>query len=90
LSISKIANDTFNTGQNKIAAQFTQLQKNVANYLQRTSAAVGYLVVKMVHTGQEQTITLLAVVDPNVPGAKDLEIIVKRSTRRADQGLKYR
>jgi hypothetical protein len=33
LLISKIATDTFNTGQNKFALQFTQLQKNVANYL---------------------------------------------------------
>ncbi len=32
-AISKIAQDTFNTGQNKFAAQFTQSRKNVANYL---------------------------------------------------------
>jgi hypothetical protein len=33
--ISKIAQDTFNTGQNNFAAQFMQLRKYVANYLQR-------------------------------------------------------
>ncbi len=38
LVISEITTDTFNMGKNKFAAQFTQSQKNVANYLQRTSA----------------------------------------------------
>jgi hypothetical protein len=46
--IAEIAHDTFDTGQNKFAAQFTQLWKNVANYLQRTSASEGYLVAEMV------------------------------------------
>ncbi len=46
--------DTFNTGQNKFVAQFTQLQKNIANYLQRTLASKGYLVAKTVRTGKEQ------------------------------------
>jgi hypothetical protein len=32
-TISKIENDTFNTGQNQFAAQFTQSRENVANYL---------------------------------------------------------
>ena len=40
-AISKIVTDTFNTGQNKFAAQFTQSRKNVANYLQRTLANEG-------------------------------------------------
>ncbi len=56
--ISKIATDTFNTGQNKFAAQFTQSQKNVANYLQRTSASKGYLVAETVRSGREQIIEL--------------------------------
>jgi hypothetical protein len=34
LLISEITMDTFNTGQNKFAAQFMQLRKNVMNYLQ--------------------------------------------------------
>jgi hypothetical protein len=41
-AISEIATDTFNTGQNKFAAQFTQSRKNVANYLQQTLANEGY------------------------------------------------
>jgi hypothetical protein len=43
-AISEITQDTFNMGQNKFAAQFTQSRKNVANYLQRTLASEGYLV----------------------------------------------
>jgi hypothetical protein len=37
LTIVEIANNTFNTGQNKFVAQFTQSRKNAVNYLQRTS-----------------------------------------------------
>ncbi len=74
-AISKIAQDTFNTGQNKFAAQFTQLRKNVANYLQRTSASEGYLVAEMVRSGREQTIALPDAVGPNAPDAADLAII---------------
>ncbi len=73
--ISEIAQDTFNTGQNKFAAQFTQLCKNVANYLQRTSASEGYLVAETVRSGREQTIALPDAVDPNAPDAADLNII---------------
>ena len=53
-TISKIATDTFNTGQNKFAAQFSQSRKNVANYLQQTSMNEGYLVAKTVRTGRAQ------------------------------------
>jgi hypothetical protein len=53
LVISEIAQDTFNTGQNKFAAQFTQLRKNVANDLQRTSASEGYLVAETVRSGRD-------------------------------------
>ncbi len=74
-AISKIAQDTFNTGQNKFAAQFTQSCKNVANYLQRTSASKGYLVAEMVRSGREQTIALPDAVDPNAPDAANLTII---------------
>ena len=73
--ISKIPQDTFNTGQNKFAAQFTQSRKNVANYLQRTSASEGYLVAETVRTGREQTILLPAAVDASAPNAADLKII---------------
>jgi hypothetical protein len=46
--ILEIAEHTFNTGENKYAAQFTQSHEEVANYLQRTSAEEGYLVAEMV------------------------------------------
>jgi hypothetical protein len=39
-------------GKNYLAAQFTQLRKNVANYLQRTAVEEGYLVAEMVRTGR--------------------------------------
>ena len=74
-AISEIAQDTFNTGQNKFAAQFTQPHKNMANYLQCTSASEGYLVAETVRTGREQTIPLPAAVDANAPNAADLKII---------------
>ncbi len=74
-AISEIAQDMFNTGQNKFAAQFTQSRKNVANYLQRTSASDGYLVAEMVGSGREQTIALSDAVDPNAPNAANLTII---------------
>ena len=74
-AISKIAQDTFNTGQNKFAAQFTQPHKNMANYLQCTSASEGYLVAETVRTGREQTIPLPAAVDANALDAADLKTI---------------
>ncbi len=74
-TISEIATDTFNTGQNKFAAQFTQSRKNVANYLQRTSANEGYLVAETVRTGREQIIQFPATVDLNAADADDQRII---------------
>jgi hypothetical protein len=74
-AISEIVQDTFNTGQNKFAAQFTQSCKNVANYLQRSSASEGYLVAETVWTGRKQMIPLPAAVDANAPDAADLKII---------------
>jgi hypothetical protein len=74
-AISEIAQDTFKTGQNRFAAQFTQSWKNVANYLQHTSASEGYLVTEMVRTRREQTIALPAAVDTKAPDAADLKII---------------
>jgi hypothetical protein len=74
-TISKMAQDTFNTGQNKFAMQFTQSQKNVANYLQLMSASEGYLVAKRVRTGKEQIIALPSLVDAGAPDVADLKII---------------
>ena len=75
LAISKIASNTFNTGQNKFAAQFTQSHKNVANYLQHTLGYKGYLVAETVRTGREQIIALPPAIDPNAADAADLNII---------------
>ncbi len=47
-AIAEIAQDRFNTGHNKFTAQFTQLQKNIVNYLQCTWVAKGYLVAQTV------------------------------------------
>jgi hypothetical protein len=73
-TITEIVNDTFNMGQNKFAAQFTQSRKNMVNYLQRTSDE-GYLVAQMVRTGEKQIIELPVAVDPNSPTAADDELI---------------
>ena len=74
-TISKIAEDTFKTGQNKFAAQFTQSRKNVSNYLQHTLAYVGYLVAKMVRTSKKQIIELPPAVDESAADAEDQKII---------------
>jgi hypothetical protein len=52
-----------------------QLQKNIANYLQHTLVAKGYLVAHTVQTGKQQTINLPLPVDPNAPDKANLEII---------------
>ncbi len=70
-AISKIAEDTFNTDQNKFATQFTQLCKKVLSYLQRTLAYKGYLVAKTVHTGKKQIIKLPPAVDESTADAED-------------------
>ncbi len=69
------AHDTFNTRQNKFAVQFTQLQKNIANYLQRTSAAEGYLVAETIRTKKKQTIDLPPPIDKSAPDADNQKII---------------
>jgi methionine synthase II (cobalamin-independent) len=80
-AISKIANDTFNTGQNRFAAQFTQSRKNVANYLQRTASDKGYLVAETVRTGKLQTIALPPPIDMLASDAKDQKIIREEAVR---------
>jgi hypothetical protein len=74
-SISKIANDTFNTGKNNFTAQFTQSRKNVANYLQRIAAEEGYLVAETVRTGKVQTIAFPPPVDASTADVEDQNII---------------
>ncbi len=52
-STSGIEKWTFNTGQNKFAAQFTLSRKEVANYIQRTLANKGYLVAETIRSGKK-------------------------------------
>jgi hypothetical protein len=73
--ITEIATNTFNTGQNRFAAQFTQSRKYVANYLQQTAADKGYLVTETVRTEKEQLIALPPAINPNVADAVDQKII---------------
>jgi hypothetical protein len=80
-TISKIANETFNTGQNRFAAQFTQSRKNVANYLQRTVADEGYLVAETVRLGKEQIIALPPAVDTSAADADNQKIIREEAVR---------
>jgi hypothetical protein len=73
--ISEIAHDTFNMGQNKFATQFTQLQKNVTNYLQCTVVLEGYLVAETVRTGRKQVFDLPSAIDQNNLEFEDKKII---------------
>jgi hypothetical protein len=73
--ISKIASNTFNTGQNCFAERFTQSRKKMANYLLQMASDEGYLVAKMVRMGKVQTIDWPPAVDKNAPKSEDLKII---------------
>jgi hypothetical protein len=85
-AILEIACNTFNRGQNKFTAQFTQSQKNVMIYLQCTAALEGYLVAEMVHTSKKQVIKLPVAIDPSnleyadkiIIRAKEVKTIAKR------------
>jgi len=70
-----IEEHTFNTGQNKFVAQFTQSRENVANFLQQTANEEGYLVAETVRTGKQQVIDLPPPIDGNDPNADDLKIV---------------
>ena len=73
--ITEISKYTFNTGENKFAAQFTESCERVAGYVQRSGMEESYLVVETIRTGTAQTIALPAAVDPNDPEKADLELI---------------
>ncbi len=75
LSTSGIKKWTFNTGQNKFAAQFTLSREEVANYIQRTLTNEGYLVAETIRSVEKHSIPLPAPVDPNNPNKSDLEAI---------------
>ena len=74
-AISEIAQDTFNTGRNKFAAQFTESGERVAGDVQQSGMEESYLVAETIRTGTAQTIALPAAVDPNDPEKADLELI---------------
>ena len=73
--IVEIASDTFNTGQSKFAAQFTQSRKNIASYIQRSVGKEAYLVAQTIRTRVLQTIDLPPPVPANDPDADDLTIV---------------
>ena len=73
--ITEIAKYTFNTGENKFAAQFTDSRERVAGYIQRSGMDESYLVAETIRTGTAQTIALPGPVDANAPDKADLEII---------------
>ena len=80
--IVEIASDTFNTGQRKFAAQFTQSIKNIASYVQRSVGKEAYLVAQTIRTVVLQTIDLPPPVPANYPEADDL-ITVREEVLRA-------
>ena len=73
--IGEIVKHTFNTGENRFAAQFTELQERVVGYIQRVGMDESYLVTKTIRTGKAQTIALPPAVDANAPDKADLEVI---------------
>ena len=80
-AISKIAYETFNMGQNRFAAQFTQSRKNVVYYLQCTVADEGYVVAKTVRMGKQQIIVLPPPVNANAVDTDDQKIIPEEAVR---------
>ena len=74
--IVEIASDTFNMGQSKFAAQFTQSRKNIASYIQRSVGKEAYLVAQTIRIGVLQTICLPPPVPANDPEADDLIVRV--------------
>ena len=79
--IVEITYNTFNTGQSKFAAQFTQSRKKIASYVQRSVGKEAYLVAQTIRTGVLQTIDLFPPVPANDPEADDLVIIREEVVR---------
>ena len=73
--IVEITSNTFNTGQSKFAAQFTQSSKNISSYVQRSLGKEAYLVAQKIRTGFLQTIDIPPPVPSNYPEDDDLIII---------------
>jgi hypothetical protein len=74
-STAGIEKRTFNTGQNKYAAQFTLHREEVPNCIQRMLLDEGYLVAQTIRSGMEQSIALPPPVDQSDPDKDDLEAI---------------
>ena len=70
-----ITSDTFNTGQIKFAAQFTQSRKNIATYIQRSVGKESYLVAQTIRTRVLQNIDLPPPIPANDLDADDLAIV---------------
>ena len=73
--IVDIASDTFNTGQSKCAAQFTQSQKNISSCIQRSVGKEAYLVAQTIRTGVLQTIDLPSPIPVKDPDVDDITIV---------------
>ena len=73
--IVEIASNTFNMGQSKFAAQFTQSRKKNASYIQRSIGKEAYLVAQIIGMGVLQTINLPPPVLANDPDTDDLTIV---------------
>ena len=89
--IAEIAKHTFNTGENRFAAQFTESRERVAGYIQRAGMEESYLVAETIRTGIEQAIALPPPVDASAADKADLEIIwveVVKSVAKRRQKLK--
>ena len=80
--IVEITSNTFNTGQSKFDAQFTQSRKNIASYVQHSVGKEAYLVAQTIRTGVLQTINLTPPVPVNDPEADEL-IIIREEVVRA-------
>ena len=73
--IVEISADTFNTGQRKFAAQFTQSRKNISSYIQSSVGKEAYLVAQTIRTGVLQTIDPPPTIQANDPDVEDLTIV---------------
>ena len=73
--IAEIAKHTFNTGENKFAAQFTESRKRVAGYFQQAGMEESYLVTETIRTAKAETIVLPPPVDANAQDKANLELI---------------
>ena len=73
--ITEISKYTFNTGENKFAAQFTESREQVPGYIQQSGMEESYIMAETIRTGTTQMIALPEAVDPNNPEKADLELI---------------